>query len=106
MSKEKAPNYSAEQVAEIEAAAPLNLEKAKALADAMGKSYRSIIAKAKSLGVAYESVPAPAKRPAKETKAEIVAEIEKALPNAASLSGLEKSTIRALVNLRQAVRAE
>lgn len=109
MSKDKTPNYTPEQEQEIRDASPLNLESAKALADTMGKSYRSIIAKAKNMGLDYESQPAPSKRPAKETKSEIVAEIETALSRddnpVASLDGLTKSTLQALVNLRQAVKA-
>jgi len=106
MTKEKAEkvaNYSAEQEAEIKAAAPLNLDKAKALAEKMGKSYRSVIAKAKSLDVPYESKPAPTKRPVQITKVELVAEISKSL-SGAKLDGLEKATTAALVNLYKATK--
>jgi len=103
--KAKAPNYSDEQIAAIVAASPLNLDKAKALAAEFGKSYRSVIAKAKTLeGVEYTSLPPVAKKPTEETKAEIVTSIEALFADkCASLFGLEKSTTRALINLRQAV---
>jgi hypothetical protein len=105
--KEKAPNYTAEQVAEIVSASPLNMEKAKELAAKFGKSYRSVIAKAKTLeGVEYQSLPPVAKKPTEETKAEIVQSIEALFSDkCASLFGLEKATTRALVNLRQAIGA-
>jgi hypothetical protein len=97
---EKAKNYTAEMEAAIVAASPLNLESAKALAETMGKSYRSIIAKAKSLGLDYVSKPAPAKREAPETKAQLVAKIEMATgAEESSLTGLEKAPVRALLNL-------
>ena len=97
---EKAKNYSTEQEAAIIAASPLNLESAKVLAEAMGKSYRSIIAKAKSLGLEYESKPAPKKRLAVVTKAELVSMIEAGAGAAeGSLAGLEKSPVKALNTL-------
>jgi hypothetical protein len=109
---DKAKNYSAEQEAAIVAASPLNLEKAKELAVVIGKGWRSIISKAQTVemvdkGVIYNSkAPAP-KRPVKETKAEIVAEIFATLSEngvlVASFDGLDKATTRALVNLRQAI---
>ena len=97
---EKAKNYSAEQEARIVECAPLNLEIAKQLATELGKTYRSIIAKALSLGVDYVSKPPVAKREAVETKAEIVADIAKQLD--VNLSGLDKATVKALCTLRSA----
>jgi len=95
----KEVNYSPDAVAAIKAAAPLNLEGAKALAKELGKTYRSIIAKAKSLGVAYVSKPAPAKKAKAETKAEIVGDIVN-LIGGVSLLGLEKAPAGALRSLR------
>lgn len=95
----KEVNYSPEAVAAIKAAAPLNLAGAKALATELGKTYRSVIAKAKSLGVAYVSKPAPAKKPKAETKAEIVGDIVN-LVGGVSLDGLEKAPAGALRALR------
>lgn len=98
-------NYTVEQEAAIKAASPLNLESAKVLGDSMGKGYRSIIAKCLSMKASgadcdYISKPPPAKREAVETKAEIVADIAKAL--GVSLDGLDKATVKALCTLRSA----
>lgn len=100
---EKAQNYSAEQEAAIVAAAPLNLEKAKALADEFGKSWRSVVAKAVNLGLEYQAKEKPAKRPAKVTKAELVSAIENATGTDSPLRGLEKATMQSLVTLLGAV---
>jgi len=98
------PNYTDEMVAIITDAAPLNLEKAKAIGEQIGKSWRSVVSKAKSLGLEYESMPAPAKKEAKETKAEIVAAIEaRAKVAEGSLWGLDKATVRSLNLLRDAL---
>ena len=73
-------NYTEKMVAELRAATPLNLEKAKAFASDWGLSHRSIISKAKSLGLDYESQP---KRVASKrvgpTKADLLDGIRKAL---------------------------
>ena len=73
-------NYTEKMVAELRNATPLNLEKAKAFASDWGLSHRSIISKAKSLGLDYESQP---KRVASKrvgpTKADILDGIRKAL---------------------------
>ena len=73
-------NYTETMIAKLRASAPLNLDKAKALASDFGLSHRSVISKAKSLGVAYESQP---KRVASKnvgpTKADTLAAIRKAL---------------------------
>jgi hypothetical protein len=101
---EKAKNYSVEQVAVLKDNAPFDLEKAKMIGLEIGKTPRSIIAKCLSEGIEYHSKPAPAKRPAVETKAEIVAEIAASM--GLELSGLEKATAKALVTLREAVEAD
>ena len=73
-------NYTDKMVAAIRAAAPLNLAKAKALASDFGTvSHRSVISKAKSLGVEYVKA-APASRVSRgPTKADILAEVRTAL---------------------------
>ena len=75
-------NYTEKMVAAIRSAAPLNLAKAKALAEDFGTvSHRSVISKAQSLGVEYVKA-APAARasgPKAPTKAEYLAAIRKAL---------------------------
>ena len=95
----KAVNYTAEMEAAIVAASPLNLESAKALGATMDRTYRSIIAKAKSLGCEYISKPAPLKKPKGETKSDIVSDIS-ALVGGISLDGLEKAPASALSALR------
>lgn len=94
-------NYTPEMEAVLTDAAPLNLEKAKEIGEQIGRSYRSVIAKAKSLGLEYESLPPPKKRPIQTTKADLVAQISENL--GADLGGLEKATMCALDNLAQAV---
>jgi len=99
---EKAVNYTAEMIAVITAAAPLNLESAKRVGKEIDRSYRSVIAKAKSLDLVYISKPAPAKKPKPETKAEIVGDIAEMIgvPN---LDGLEKAPAAVLRVLRSKV---
>lgn len=97
----QAVNYTADQVQILRDSAPVDFEKAKLLAVQLDKKPRSIVAKCLSEGIEYVSKPAPAKRPAKETKEEIVAEISAAIGS--DLSGLEKATAKALVTLREYV---
>lgn len=98
----QAANYSEAQEAAIRAAAPLNLEKAKALGVEIGKSYRSVIAKAKNMGIDYEGKAKPAKRVGGMTKPEMVEAIQSAT-GSESLNGLEKATATALANLLASV---
>ena len=104
----KTVNYSPEMVSKMEAQAPLNLEKAKALSSELGRSVRSIIAKAKREGIAYVSVKPVAKRVKGKTKAELVATIAEklstlttgsAIRDAADLEGLEKAPAAVLGKL-------
>ena len=75
-------NYTPQMVAAITAAAPLNLAKAKALAEEFGSvTYRSVISKAQSIGVEYVKL-SPVKRAAKAdtpTKADYLLAIRKGL---------------------------
>jgi hypothetical protein len=91
-------NYTPEMVAKIEAAQPLDLAKAKALGAELDRGYRSIIAKAKREGFDYISKPAPAKKKAAPSKADMVAAICSAL-DMDTCEGLEKSTGSALNKL-------
>ena len=74
--------YTSNMVAELTKNAPLNLGKAKAFAEKYpAVTYRSVIAKAKSLGLEYEKA-APVARKAKSdepTKAATLGAIRKAL---------------------------
>ena len=90
--------YTDQMVAKVTAAAPLDLAKAKEVGAEIGMSYRSVIAKAKSLGLEYVAKPAPAKKAKAETKAEIVAELAGVLEM--SLDGLEKAPLAVLSALR------
>ena len=90
-------NYTPEMVKAIEDAQPLNLEKAKALGETLGRSYRSIIAKAKSEGFEYVSAPAPAKKAKGPTKLEVVAMIQD--NTGLNLEGLEKAPAAVLSRL-------
>jgi hypothetical protein len=75
-------NYTSQMVARITAEAPLNLAKAKALAEEFGSvTYRSVISKAQSIGVEYVKL-SPVKRAAKAdtpTKADYLLAIRKGL---------------------------
>lgn len=92
--------YSDSMIRAIRAQAPLNLEKAHALGAELGVSYRSIIAKAKQLGVEYVSKAPVAKKAHKATKADICQVISARL--GCDMSGLEKAdyaTLDALARL-------
>ena len=91
-------NYTPEMVAVLKAAQPINYAKAQELAKQLDRGYRSIIAKAKREGFEYISKPAPAKKKAAPSKADMVAAICAAV-NADSLDGLEKATGSALNKL-------
>lgn len=93
----KVANYSPAQEAAILAAAPLNLEKAKEISAQIGKSYRSVISKAKQLGVPYEVKAAAKKRVGGVTKAALVEKLEARF--GVSLDGLEKSTAKPLASM-------
>lgn len=68
--------YTPAMEARLLAAAPLNLAKAQALASEFGNvTYRSVIAKAKQLGIDYESKAPAAKKPQGITKETLCAEI-------------------------------
>ena len=91
-------NYTPEMIAVLTAAAPINHEKAQALAVQLDRGVRSIIAKCKREGIEYISKPAPAKKKAAPTKVDMVAAIM-AATGADNLDGLEKATGSALNNL-------
>jgi len=91
-------NYTPEMVATIKAAQPLDLAKAKALGAQLDRGYRSIIAKAKREGFEYISKPAPARKKAAPSKAELVGAIAKAV-DCDTLDGLEKATGQSLAKL-------
>ncbi len=99
----KVVNYTPEMEQIIRDSAPLNLDIAKALGVELGKSTKSIIAKAISLEVEYiVKAPAP-KRLGVVTKAELVTMISKKLSSDFDLSGLAKAPASALKALQDAI---
>ena len=97
---ENTPNYSDEQVAYLEENAPITFEQTKVLGSKWNKSPASVRAKVISLGLEYVPKAKPSKKVSKgDTKAELLAKIERELDAADMLQGLEKATAQALVNL-------
>lgn len=104
MPKEKVPNFTPAQEQAIRDAAPLNQAKARTLAASMGKSERSITAKAVRMGVAYERKQPTTKNGGKvEQKATIVAEIAEIVNG--NLDGLDKAPKGVLQLLRDHLKA-
>jgi hypothetical protein len=97
----KSVNYTPEMEQAIREESPLNIVKARKLAVELGKKPRSVIAKAISMGLAYESAkPARKNGTPVSRKADTVAAIEKALSSGpGALVGLEKATASALDTL-------
>ena len=98
MTNTTAVNYTPEMVAILKANAPIDYAKAQELATQLERGARSIIAKCKREGIEYISKPAPAKKKAAPSKADMVAAIM-AATGADNLDGLEKATGSALNNL-------
>jgi hypothetical protein len=100
----KAPNFTPEQEDAIRAAEPLNQAKARALAAEMGKTERSITAKAVRMGLAYERKQPTTKAGGKvEKKEAIVSEISAIVGG--NLDGLDKAPKAVLQRLRDFVVA-
>ena len=94
----KSVNYTPEMEQAIEAESPLDIAKAKVLAEKLGRKPRSIIAKAISMGLPYNAAK-PSRKDGSPVvkKAELVSAIEKSLSSSeGSLVGLEKATRSAL----------
>jgi hypothetical protein len=97
-------DYTPEMVAAIQTASPLTFEKAQEIASSdafvrAGKGHRSVIAKAKSLGVDYipKAKPAKASKDNGPTKAETLAAIRSALSLADREGDLTKSELVAVL---------
>lgn len=86
-------NYTPKMVAALEAAAPLNLEIAKDLAADFGVSHRSVISKAKSLGLEYIKASPKAKIAKGITKAELTDAIRQAVGLADRSGDLTKAEL-------------
>tara|TARA_R100001460_G_scaffold19506_3_gene40605 strand:- start:361 stop:660 length:300 start_codon:yes stop_codon:yes gene_type:complete len=96
-------NYTPAMIAKLQAAAPLNLAKAKDLAADFGLSHRSVISKAKHLGVDYVATAKPTKK-VRGSKADTVNAIAKALDvDADSLDGLALAKASALNSLLMSI---
>ena len=92
-------NYTPAMIAKLQAAAPLNLAIAKDLAADFGLSHRSVISKAKHLGLDYVAAPKAAKA-IRSSKADTVNAIAKAISvDPAALDGLVLAKGAALNNL-------
>ena len=86
-------NYTPKMVAALEAAAPLNLEIAKDLAADFGLSHRSVISKAKSLGLEYVKASPKARAAKGITKAELTDAIRQAVGLADRSGDLTKAEL-------------
>lgn len=97
-------DYTPEMVAAIQTASPLTFEKAQEIASSdafvrAGKGHRSVIAKAKSLGIDYIPKAKPAKKSADNgpTKAETLAAIRTALALPARDGDLTKAELESVL---------
>ena len=72
-------NYTETMIAAMRKAAPLNLSVAKDLASGFGVSHRSVISKAKSLGLEYVKASPKARAAKGITKAELTDAIRQAV---------------------------
>jgi len=91
-------DYTPAMIAKLQAAAPLNLAKAKALASDLSVPYRSVISKAHRLGIAYDK--ATATKKVSVSKTDLVAAIAKGLDcSVDDLDGLANAKASALNNL-------
>ncbi len=90
--------YTADMVKVMSETAPLNAEICEGLAKTFGNvSTRSVIAKAKSLGLEYHVKAKPVRKKVAPTKMDIVRAIEKGLDaDQGSLDGLVKATAQSL----------
>ena len=92
-------NYTPAMIAKLQAASPLDLAKAKDLAADFGLSHRSVISKAKHLGLDYVPATKAAKK-IRASKADTVAAIAKAVDMPVDeLDGLALAKGSALNNL-------
>lgn len=91
-------SYTDFETAAVVAAAPLTYDSAVALAEKLGKTHRSVIAKAKSLGVEYTPKAKPVKSTVDTgpTKAELLAAIRSRLGLAEREGDLTKAELVAI----------
>ena len=90
--------YTKTEVATIVAATPLTFEMAQKIALEIGKSHRSVIAKAKSLGVDYIPKSKPIAKASNEpTKAAVLLAIRTSLALPAREGDLTKAELSAIL---------
>ena len=94
-------SYTEKQEAVLREASPVTYEEAKVIGEKIGKSLPSVISKLQSMELEYIKKEVPAKKVAKETKAELVAKIEAVV--GANLAGLDKAPAKVLNDLLAAV---
>ena len=90
-------NYTPAMIAKLQGAAPLNLEIAKDLAAEFGLSHRSVISKAKHLGLEYVKA-APKAKAVGITKAELTDAIRKAIALPDRSGDLTKDELSAILS--------
>ena len=93
--------YSPKQEQALQNAAPITSSIAEAFAAEFGVSKRSVISKAVTLKIYQKDAPR-ARSAAKPTKADVVAEISRAL-SSEDLSGLEGASMKSLVALLMSI---
>ena len=91
-------NYTETMIAAMRKAAPLNLEIAKDLAADFGISHRSVISKAKSLGLEYVKASPKARAAKGITKAELADAIRKAVALPDRSGDLTKDELSAILS--------
>ena len=90
-------NYTPAMIAKLQGAAPLNLEIAKDLASEFGLSHRSVISKAKHLGLEYVKA-APKAKAVGITKADLADAIRKAVALPDRSGDLTKDELSAILS--------
>ena len=90
-------NYTPAMIAKLQGAAPLNLEIAKDLAADFGLSHRSVISKAKHLGLEYVKA-APKAKAVGITKADLADAIRKAIALPDRSGDLTKDELSAILS--------
>ena len=91
-------NYTKEMESAIRAQAPLNLAKAKMLAEQFASvSHRSVISKAQSMGVEYVKAARAPRKDRGPTKADIIAEIRRAVALADREGDLTKDELSTIL---------
>ena len=91
-------NYTETMIATMRKVAPLNLDKAKDLASGFGVSHRSVISKAKSLGIEYVKAGPRARASNGPTKAELCEAIRKAVALPDRSGDLTKDELSAILS--------